>query len=134
MAPSKNLGQYSDIKTIFDVVVSRGPVTKRFPTKSAAIRFRQRGYYFRTLLHNKQREALGLEIAETSTPYDSIKMTIPVDDVCLVRVEEIRYTGGFVFDDGSPVEVANPITVFDQSRPSDPLLASAEQLAKDLGL
>lgn len=131
MGLPKALGMYSDIKEVFDVCLAQGPLRLTFPTPAQALQFRQRGYYYRKLLHEKQLEALGLPVANTFTPYDSIKMTIAKDEPLVVRVAEVKLSASIVLESGEPVR---PPETFHATRaePEDDLADLAARFAKDL--
>lgn len=129
----KALGMYADIKQVFDLCLKSGPLTVDFPTPAQASQFRQRAYYYRKLLHSKQLDALGLPIAVTATPYDSIKLTILKDRPCAVRVAEVSLLANVTLDSGETVsleKVAEPLPL--EATVDDPLMLAAQQLAKDL--
>lgn len=126
----KALGMYADVKQVFDTCLAQGALTLTFQTPAKASQFRQRGYYYRKLLHTKQLEALGLEVANTYTPYDSIKLTISKTDPLRVRVEEVHLDAVMVLDSGETPQPPEPETPVDLS--DDSLEALARKFAQDL--
>ena len=132
MAMSKALGMYANERAVFEAVLAHGSGKLAFRSKSAAHHFRQRAYYYRKLLHIKQLESSGLQIAATSTPYDAIVMSIRPDNPMVVLIEEKQINAVFTPDQGKAItfsgacrDVASPGESDDEDKE---LLAFAEGL------
>jgi len=129
MAMSKALGMYADCRTAFDAVVLHRGGTFTFDSKSAALAFRQRAYYFRKLLHEEQS---GNRVVHTSTPYDAIVIRMDPDDGRKLRITNEVLRATFVADDGTVVAFED---VSPAPAPLAPLdLDRAETAPEDDGL
>lgn len=71
MAQTSNTHEYADVKAVLDAALAAGGARYTLPTKSAAIRWRFRAYYYRDLLRKLENERLGnLPGYRATTPYD----------------------------------------------------------------
>lgn len=120
MALSKSLSAYSDVARVFTVASEKGEAAYRLSSPNAAIRWRQRAYYYRKLL------------AEAGYPsFSEFELVIPPEDKSLVKIRPIELEGIILDGEGNPVK-----DIPEQA--GDPeyqkLLGEAEALAKELGL
>jgi hypothetical protein len=107
---SKALGRYTDIKKTFDAVLKYGALQVKFTSKGAATHFASRAYYYRALIHEKQREQLGSAVASTSSPYDCIAISrkdVPPDTLS-IAVNVLNAT--VTLPDGTVVNMAEEAT------------------------
>lgn len=88
MGLSRSLGMYSDVKTVFDAVISRGPGSLRFASKSAATAWRMRAYFYRKLLHELQLTASERMVGHTFTPYDAIRISQDKEDGRILHLKQ----------------------------------------------
>jgi hypothetical protein len=73
MTRPKTLGAYADCAEILDLCLTEGTIEVPFPTHADATVFRQRCYYYRTLLQKESaRKGHGLQ-----SPYDALVITKP---------------------------------------------------------
>jgi len=74
MTVKKTLGAYADCDQVMSVALSRGSIRIPFPTRGAAINFRQRCYRFRQELLKVDTPPPG---AMPASRFDSLVITIP---------------------------------------------------------
>lgn len=122
MSLSRNIGQYNDIKEVFDLALANGGGKYHLASPKHTIRWRQRAYMFRKLLREElveKRAALGFS---TATPYDEILITL---DGASVILTISKMTGTFEpLAGGIPLPAANT---------PDELESEAERLVRELG-
>lgn len=116
MAETQALGMYADCKRVFDAVLEHrglslcfyedGDPAKTSPSK--AINFRRRCYAYRVLLHKRQVKAKGVDIADTLTPYDTIRMKILKEKPGWLFIELAEVPAQVLDPQGNPVTFATP--------------------------
>lgn len=107
MKPNR-LGRYLDVQAILDAALAAGGGTYMLENHGAAVRWRQRAYEFR--------KAFATTVSHS--PYDTLTLPRIDPDSAVVIIKRVETTGTFT--------PAGPTI--------DPLLAEAEEIAKNLGL
>lgn len=111
--------RYTAEKAVLDQALTMGGLAYTLETPGQAISFRQRAYYFRTLLFKELN--LHSTLGVVTTPYDALKLTIRPERPCTVLVEIQR-----------PLGVISPLENPSAPSPSDDLLAEALETRKRL--
>lgn len=113
MAQTRNLFMYSDIKQVLDTVIEAGggrfiPTDRSGqPSKSAAIRWRFRAYFFRKLALDLERQRVGdVPGHQPRTPYDT--WTFDLDGDAVV-IRPLAVKGNLFGLDGKPLTVGPPL-------------------------
>lgn len=131
MAMSKNLGMYTDIHEVFQEILTAGKTcTLSFPTKTKARHWKQRAYYYRKLLHDKQAAQLGLEVSGTSTPYDAFIFRDHPDDPTKIRVESAYRPDNIEFDADAENSFGE---LQEDNTPDEDAFEAARRMLEDLG-
>lgn len=135
MAQTTNINMYADVASVLDAAIANGgaiyepdPFGSEEAAKKAAIRFRFRAYYYRTLLVKAQAASLP-EGAVTRTPYDNITVNVRGRTVV---IELLKATGRLTSLDGSPIYNFEPPVEQPSVDDDDPLLQAAKELIKRL--
>ena len=118
MGVARNSSRYPVERAIFEQALRMGGLDYTLPTPGQATNFRQRAYYFRTLLFKEMN--LGGGSAVIPTPFDSMKLIIRPEAPCVVQ-----------FRIDVPVGVITPINDAVVSA-EDEQLAAAIELRKKL--
>lgn len=133
MAMSKNLGMYNDVESVFkEILAANKTCTLSFPTKTKARQWKQRAYYYRKLLHDKQASQLGLEVSATSTPYDAFIFREHPTDPTKVRVETAYRPDNISFDEDA-TDSFGPISDATDLDAAEDAFAAAKRMLEDLG-
>lgn len=115
MPLSKNLNTYADVKEILDTAHKAGGASYTLSSPNEALRWRQRAYYYRTLLFNR----------DSFTKYDSMKLRLSGKDNEIVHITfNTGQVGTLKSFDGKELK---PVLEVD-----DKLLAAATKLAEEL--
>ena len=133
MAMSKALGRYVDVKAVMDAALANGSILVTFDSRGAATAFSSRLYYYKALLHEKQRAQLGNEVATTSTPYDRIMVSRKGLPETTLRIGKTFINATVTTESGEIVPLtldASPAPVEDPS--DDLLLVTAINFGKSL--
>jgi len=133
MAMSKALGRYVDVKAVMDAALTHGSVLVTFDSRGSATAFSGRLYYYKSLLHEKQRAQLGNEVAATSTPYDGIMVSRKGLPETTLRIGKTFVNATVTTESGETVPLtldASPSPAEDLS--DDPLLIAALNFGKSL--
>lgn len=127
MGLSKQLGMYTDVQRLFDHILENGLTRVEFATQGAATHWRMRAYHYRKLLHAKQAAALGVEISNTSSPYDSIviRKDAKEEKQKSLILEELPFNAKIFDADGNEVELSNPV----DEEPAAPALPDEDPFA-----
>lgn len=129
--PPTSPAQFSDVSQILDTALAAGGGRYVLSTPGKAVRWRQRAYSLRKLLHKidaERKQAVPGAIA--TSPYDLMFLRIIPDDLCAVQIEIRKPEGTLTAFDGGALPLA-PI----QSIPTgDPFAEAAEELIRSLGL
>ncbi len=116
----KNINTYADVAAILEPSREEGGAEYTLGSRKEAIRWRQRAYYYRTLLY--QRDGF--------TPYDNMTLTL----LGLGNVVEINFdiTKGILRSlKGKKIEPGE-YTIPADSEAADELTLAAEKLSKEL--
>lgn len=131
MGLPRNLGAYTDIQEIFDACIeANSGATITLETSAAAVRFRMRAYYYRTLraaAHHKG-----------ETPYDELILRIKKGE-CTVRIDFISSKGLKISFDNKTAIIPTKarrkkLVETPPSDDDDDLLRIARGVSLDLGL
>ena len=136
MPLSKNVSQYQDIRQVLDAMMRQAlPGTITFPTSGKATYWRQRANYFRSLLHQQQRDQLEhLPGAVTETPYD--KLVFRQNGPQIIIAEYVGVEDATLLDaDGNPIDLTppEPADETQAEASSDDLMSAALDLVRDKG-
>lgn len=124
MPLSKSLASYADVPQVLDPIVKAGGGTYRLPTARMATAWRQRAYYYRTLLRRELARTTNLKNYSPPTPYDSL--TIFQDGALLTLKLGVEIAGEITLADGT---VHVPSSSASVPEADDPLLRAAMDLA-----
>jgi len=111
----KNINTYADVAIILEPARKEGGAEYTLDSHKEAVRWRQRAYYYRTLLYER----------DGFTPYDNMKLTIAN---AVVTITFIQVVGSLKTLDGKKLKPGEYIL---EDLDSD-LMAAAEELAKQL--
>lgn len=84
MGVARNSSRYPAERAVLDQALAMGGLNYTLPSPGQATAFRQRAYYFRTLLHKEMNIAAGHRLV--GTPYDAIRMVIKPEAPCVVTI------------------------------------------------
>lgn len=105
MALSRDLFTYADVRQVLEAALNVNGAVYTLPSPSAAMRWRQRAYYYRKLLREHLSEQAGYPC---ETPFDMMRLTIPKGSSAV----EINFTpltpGVLTTPDGKPIALAGP--------------------------
>jgi hypothetical protein len=99
MAFSRNLNTYFDIQDVLTAARQSGGGTYELDTYGAAIRWRARAYFYRTLLRNEDHAAAGnVPSYRPTTEWDDLRLTITDNTVfiewCAGALAQVRPAAG----------------------------------------
>lgn len=123
----KTIAAYEDVRKVLDQIIrTNSPGTLTFETRKAAVRWRQRAYYYRTLVREDNAR---LRLAATS-PYDNLVIRIVPESASLrIELESNPKIVGLKLDSPSG---AAPDLNLDPVEDDDPVLTAALNFAKGL--
>lgn len=114
MPLTKNQKAYADIEKVLDTALANGGGTLVLENENQVIRWRQRAYYYRTLLRAEN----------MVTKYDSMSLEA---DKNRIKISFASALGVFITNAGKSIPI-------DLSPTNDPLLEEAADLIKQLGV
>ena len=112
MPLSKNINTYADVQSVLHSAHTAGGAVYTLTSVNEAIRWRQRAYYYRTLLYEQQ----------GFTPYDTMKLVIKANIIYITF--DAAQVGTLKGLDGKKLK---PVIEADSD-----LMAAATQLVKEL--
>lgn len=124
MPLSKSLASYADIPQVLDPIVQAGGGTYRLPTARMATAWRQRAYYYRTLLRKELLRTTNLKNYSPPTPYDTL--TIFQDEALLRIVLGVKIEGEITLADGTVHVPSSSMPAEPES--DDPIMREAMNL------
>ncbi len=108
MGMSENVGAYADIEVVLSTALTNGGATYACTTPGQAIRFCQRAYFYRKLLHRVQARQLAtiLDTRPTSTAYDAMILRREGDTVDIRCGQPL---GTLLDGEGNVLELPDPV-------------------------
>lgn len=122
MPHPKSPHAYEDIRRAFDLALEHGGARRVCANREDAIKWRHRAHRFRATLRGTTVEGL-----IPPTPYDTLTLTIPVDEPHVVQLSVVADAGQMETLDGRPLDGAI-------ERADDALAEDARALAKEMGI
>lgn len=133
MSQTQNIHMYIDVAQVLDSALAAGGAVYELEDRKAAVRWRFRAYYYRTLLMKEQAKLLP-EGATPRTPYDHMVVNLEGNSC---RIEVIKPVGKLKSLAGDPLDfVAPPAPAVEPpvADTNDPLLAAAKRMVGNLPL
>ena len=107
MGMSNHIGAYADIEAVLSTALANGSATYQCESPGKAIRFCQRAYFYRKLLHRLQAARLSniLDARPTATPYDGMILRREGERVTISFGQVL---GVLLDGEGNPLSLPDP--------------------------